>query len=69
MALVSARGVSVLWTCPKCGAKFVTRKMPHSCGRATLDDWTSRMGPRARALFDRFEALVEGREEAVMRWT
>jgi hypothetical protein len=32
--------------------------MWHSCGRATLDDWKARMGPRARAFFDRFEQIV-----------
>ncbi|MEW6323468.1 MAG: DUF5655 domain-containing protein [Acidobacteriota bacterium] len=47
-----------LWTCPACGLKFVSRNLAHSCGRATLDDWLRRMGPRARALYDRFEALV-----------
>jgi hypothetical protein len=47
-----------LWTCPKCGAKFVTRNMWHSCGHATLTDWKGRMGPKARALYDRFEALI-----------
>jgi hypothetical protein len=52
---VSARP---LWTCPKCGLKFVGRNMSHSCGRATLADWRSRMGPKARALYDRFESLI-----------
>lgn len=47
-----------LWTCPKCGARLVTRNMSHSCGFATLVDWKRRMGPRARALYDRFEALI-----------
>lgn len=47
-----------LWTCPKCGAKFVTRNLWHSCGRATLDDWKSRMGPSARRLYARFEQMI-----------
>jgi hypothetical protein len=47
-----------LWACPKCGARLVTRNMSHSCGFATLADWKRRMGPRARALYDRFEALI-----------
>ncbi len=47
-----------LWTCPKCGAKLVTRNLWHSCGEATLADWKRRMGPRARALYDRFESLI-----------
>jgi hypothetical protein len=32
--------------------------MAHSCGLATLDEWKRRMGPRARAFFDRFESLI-----------
>jgi hypothetical protein len=47
-----------LWTCPRCGLKFVTRNLWHSCGNATLDGWRARMGPRARALYDRFEAMI-----------
>jgi hypothetical protein len=49
---------SPLWTCPKCGAKLITRNLWHSCGRATLDDWKARMGPNARALYDRFEQMI-----------
>jgi len=47
-----------LWTCPKCGLKFVGRNMWHSCGRATLADWKARMGPNARDIYDRFESLI-----------
>jgi hypothetical protein len=47
-----------LWTCPKCGQKFVGKNMWHSCGRATLDDWKARMGPKARALYDKFESMI-----------
>lgn len=43
---------------PKCGAKLVTRNLWHSCGKATLDDWRARMGPRARELYDRFEPMI-----------
>lgn len=53
-----SRSVRPLWTCPKCGAKLVTRNMAHSCGYATLDEWLARMGPRARLLYDRFETLI-----------
>lgn len=52
------KSTSQLWTCPKCGAKLVTRNLWHSCGRATLDDWKLRMGPNARALYDRFEEMI-----------
>lgn len=47
-----------LWTCPKCGAKLVGRNMARSCGLATLKDWKARMGPRARSLYERFEAMI-----------
>ena len=53
-----ARAERPLWTCPKCGVKLITRNLWHSCGRATLHDWQKRMGPRARALYDRFEAMI-----------
>jgi hypothetical protein len=44
--------------CPKCGAMLVTRYMWHSCGRATLADWQARMGPNARAFYQRFEQMI-----------
>jgi hypothetical protein len=47
-----------LWTCPKCGAKLITKNLSHSCGRATLADWQRRMGPKARALYDGFERMI-----------
>jgi hypothetical protein len=47
-----------LWTCPRCGAKLLTKNLWHSCGLAALDDWRARMGPRARGLYDRFEQMI-----------
>lgn len=47
-----------LWTCPRCGVKLVTRNLSHSCGRATLAEWKTRMGPRARQLYRRFEDMI-----------
>jgi hypothetical protein len=47
-----------LWTCPRCGAKLVSKNLWHSCGKATLDDWKARMGSRARKLYDRFEKMI-----------
>lgn len=44
-----------LWTCPKCGAKLLTKNLWHSCGRATLADWKNRRGPRAREFYDRVQ--------------
>ena len=48
-----------LWTCPSCGARFVTPNMWHSCTRLTLDERFAASTPEARAAFDRFVALVE----------
>ena len=47
-----------MWTCPRCGVKLLTRNLWHSCGLATLDQWKARMGPHARALYDRFESMI-----------
>lgn len=55
---MKANRTQPLWTCPKCGAKFVTRNLWHSCGRATLDEWKARMGPRARGFYKRFEQMI-----------
>lgn len=47
-----------LWTCPKCGRKFVTRNLWHSCGPYTVETFLEGKGPRARNLFARFRDLV-----------
>ena len=47
-----------LWTCPRCGVKLVTKNLWHSCGRATLDEWKRKMGPRALVLYERFGQLI-----------
>jgi hypothetical protein len=56
--MASRHDAAALWTCPKCGAKFVNRNNWHSCGRATLSEWKRKMTPRARAIFDRFESII-----------
>jgi hypothetical protein len=43
-----------LWTCPRCGRKFVTRNMWHSCSPHTVERFLAGKGPRARAMFNRF---------------
>ena len=47
-----------MWTCPKCGAKFVNMNQWHSCGRATVEEWLEGLGPRGIALYCRFEGLI-----------
>ena len=51
-------GLGELWSCPECGAKFVTADQWHSCGEATLGDWTDPLGPRGAALYNQFEQMV-----------
>lgn len=47
-----------LWTCPKCGHRFVTRNLWHSCGRHTLASHFAGKPRELRATFDRFLALA-----------
>jgi len=50
---------STMWTCPRCGHRFVSANMWHSCSRHTLDELFARAQPNVRASFDRFVELVE----------
>ena len=52
-------GGQPLWTCPRCGHRFVSRNLWHSCSRFTLDEAFERSTPAARAAFERFVELVE----------
>lgn len=47
-----------LWRCPKCGARFVTQNLWHSCGRHSLDALLARSDPPVRALFRKLAAFV-----------
>jgi hypothetical protein len=51
--------VDDLWTCPRCGHRFVSVGLWHSCSRHTVDELFARSTPGAREAFDRFVALVE----------
>jgi Domain of unknown function (DUF5655) len=48
-----------LWTCPKCGAQFVTPNMSHSCGIFELAPLFARCQPHIFPLFEKLVALVE----------
>ena len=48
-----------LWTCPRCGHRFVSANIWHSCTSFTLDDAFARSTPDARAAFEAFVALIE----------
>ena len=47
-----------LWTCPKCGAKFVTKNMWHSCGRWTVEKSLEGKGAKAKQFFNAFLELA-----------
>jgi len=48
-----------LWTCPKCGAKFVSANMWHSCGRYRVEDLFTRSEPHVFELYRKFRRMVE----------
>ncbi|MCL5428965.1 MAG: DUF5655 domain-containing protein [Chloroflexi bacterium] len=48
-----------LWTCPKCGARFVTRNMSHSCVTGLKpEDLFAKSEPWVLEVFLKFEKLV-----------
>src|SRR5262249_49098189 len=47
-----------LWNCPKCKRQFVTRNMPHACGRYSVEKFLAGKSPHAISLYERFSALV-----------
>ena len=57
--LVGLNQKKPLWTCPKCGAKFVSRNMWHSCGPWTVEKFLEGKGARAKQLFNSFVKLVQ----------
>ncbi|HVT58638.1 MAG TPA: DUF5655 domain-containing protein [Thermoanaerobaculia bacterium] len=47
-----------LWQCPKCGHRFVTRNLWHSCGRYRLADHFAGKPRSIKQTFDRFVAVA-----------
>ncbi|HUK88088.1 MAG TPA: DUF5655 domain-containing protein [Terriglobales bacterium] len=47
-----------LWRCPRCGARFVTRNIWHSCGKHSLKRLFARSQPHLLPLFRKFARLV-----------
>lgn len=47
-----------LWRCPKCGHRFVTRNLWHSCGRFTLAQHFKGKPGLLRAAFRRWVAIA-----------
>jgi len=48
-----------LWTCPRCGAKFVSANMSHSCGRWELGALFAKSDPHVFELFQKFRRMVK----------
>jgi len=48
-----------LWTCPRCGAKFVSPNMSHSCGRWELGALFAKSDPHVFELFQKFRRMVK----------
>lgn len=47
-----------LWKCPRCGHRFVTKNMWHSCVRVTLASHFRGRSPLRKATFDRWLAIA-----------
>lgn len=43
-----------MWACPKCGARFVSKNLWHSCGNYTLDQFLQGKTKRSVELFEYF---------------
>ena len=48
-----------LWTCPRCGHRFVTQNLWHSCSRFPLSYHFKGKDPIVREIFDEYLALLE----------
>ena len=47
-----------LWRCPKCGERFITANMWHSCGKYSLEQLFARSEPHVLPLFRKFAKMV-----------
>jgi len=50
--------VKPLWKCPRCGHRFVTRNLAHSCGRYRLAEHFRGKDPAVRRLFRAWRGFV-----------
>ena len=48
-----------LWRCPKCGHRFVTKNLWHSCGKYRLADHFKNKPHHVRLIFDRLVRLAK----------
>jgi hypothetical protein len=47
-----------LWSCPRCGAKLVSRNLAHSCGDYSIHRFLAGKSRAGRLLFERFASLI-----------
>jgi hypothetical protein len=50
--------VRKLWKCPRCGHRFVTRNLWHSCGRHRVDEHFEGKDPVVRRIYRAFVKRV-----------
>ena len=55
-----------MWTCPKCGNRFVNKNQYHSCKRHKLSGAFEGKPGKIRALFDKFQEIVEAQGPVTM---
>lgn len=56
---VDSTGGTPLWDCPRCGHRFVSPNIWHSCSRHSVDEHFVGTPPRVRAAFERLVSLYE----------
>lgn len=57
--IVDTTGRAALWTCPRCGHRFVSANVWHSCSHHEVDEHFVRSAPQVRAAFDKLVELFE----------
>lgn len=55
----NGRSRKTLWSCPRCGKKFVNRNQVHPCGSYKIDDIFIGKPQPIRNLFDKFSRIVK----------
>jgi hypothetical protein len=48
-----------LWQCPKCGKRFVTKNIWHSCRRYSFEPLFAKCDPHVIEMYRKFEAMVK----------
>lgn len=55
---MKAPGLKPLWACPRCGHRFVTKRLWHSCSHYPLAHHFANKPPGLRTLFHRYLAVI-----------